>query len=134
MSCNNLHQACQCLSTQLARYPALAVGLPLVGGFLSAGISRRHIKDHYATLKKPSWAPPSTCFAPIWAVLYLSVGYASHLVALRTGPNTIPSLRCLAKTGLGIYGLNLLLDFAWYPVMSSQKKMGASLVALGGVT
>ncbi|KAF9351458.1 hypothetical protein BGX26_010558 [Mortierella sp. AD094] len=134
MSYNDLHQACHCINTQLARYPALAVGLPLVGGFLSAVPSHRHIKNHYASLSKPSWAPPSSCFAPTWTILYLSLGYASHLVALHTGPNSSTSVRCAARTGLGYYGLNLALGFAWSPIMFWNKKIGAALVTIGGVT
>ncbi|KAF9429435.1 hypothetical protein BGZ76_001290 [Entomortierella beljakovae] len=132
--CENLHQAAHCFNTHLARYPALAVGLPLVGGFLSAVPSHRHAKNYYGALSKPNWAPLSLCFAPTWTALYLSIGYASHLVSLRTGPSTIPSVRCLARTGLGLYGANLLLNFAWSPVMFWKNKIGAALAILGTVT
>ncbi|KAG0242096.1 TspO/MBR family-domain-containing protein [Mortierella sp. GBAus27b] len=129
------YQASQSLvNTNLARYPALAVGLPLIGGFLSAVPAHRHVQGYYESLQKPDWAPPSSVFAPAWTALYLSVGYASHVVALRTGPNTIPSTRSLAKTGLGIYGLNMILNFAWSPLMFWQKKIGAALVTAGGLT
>jgi len=129
------YQASQSLiNTNLARYPVLAVGLPLVGGFLSAVPSHRHIKGHYESLSKPSWAPPSSVFAPAWTALYLSVGYASHLVALKTGNNTLPSIRSYAQTGLGIYGINMILNFAWSPLMFWKQKIGAALVTAGGLT
>ncbi|KAF9201290.1 hypothetical protein BGZ49_008462 [Haplosporangium sp. Z 27] len=131
----NYYQTTQSLfNTNLARYPVLAVGLPLVGGFLSAVPSHHHIKDHYDLLRKPSWAPPSSVFAPAWTVLYISVGYASHLVSLKTGFNTLPSTRSLAQTGLGIYGVNLVLNFAWSPLMFWKKQIGAALVTAGGLT
>jgi len=132
---NNYYQASQSLiNTNLARYPVLAVGLPLIGGFLTAVPSHRHIKGYYETLRKPDWAPPSSVFGPAWTALYVSVGYASHLVALRTGPNTLPSTRDFAKTGLGIYGINMLLNFAWSPLMFWKQKIGAALVTAGGLT
>ncbi|KAF9171460.1 hypothetical protein BGX21_007391 [Mortierella sp. AD011] len=134
MSYDDLHQACQSINTHLARYPALAVGLPLIGGFLSAVPSHRHIKNYYASLNKPSWAPPSGCFAPTWTILYLSLGYASHLVALHTSPTTLSSLRGPARTGLGYYGLSLALGFAWSPIMFWHDMIGAALVTIGGVT
>ncbi|KAG0002772.1 hypothetical protein BGZ65_002336 [Modicella reniformis] len=134
MSGNDLQQLCQSFDTNLARYSIVAVGLPLIGGFLSAVPSRRLVKNHYQALQKPSWAAPPYVFGPAWTTLYLSIGYASHLVALRTGPNTSPSIRGLAKTGLGIYGLNLILNFAWSPLMFWKQKIGAALITCGGLT
>ncbi|GJJ77228.1 translocator protein [Entomortierella parvispora] len=131
---DNCQQVCQSFNTNLARYPIVAVGLPLIGGFLSAIPSHRVGQQFYEGLQKPDWAAPACAFAPAWTALYLSVGYASHLVALRTGPNTIPSIRNLARTGLGIYGLNLALNFAWSPLMFWKQKIGASLVTAGGLT
>lgn len=134
MPTEHLHQVCQSMNTQLARYPILAVGLPLVGGFLTAIPSHHAVKSYYEGLQKPEWAAPASVFAPVWAGLYITVGYASHLVALRTGPNTVPSIRHLARTGLGIYGLNLALNFAWSPLMFWKNKIGAALVTAGGLT
>ncbi|WP_417481516.1 TspO/MBR family protein [Maricaulis sp.] len=41
------------------------------------------IKDWYAQLRKPAWAPPSWLFAPVWSVLYfiiaVSFGYVFWL-------------------------------------------------------
>ncbi|KAG0336990.1 hypothetical protein BG000_005924 [Podila horticola] len=134
MPLDNCHQVCQSFNTNLARYPIFAVGLPLIGGFLTAIPAHRTVHDFYSTLKKPSWAPPACSFAPTWAALYVTVGYASHLVALRSGPNTLPSIRNLAHTGLGIYGLNLALNLAWSPLMFWKQQIGAALVTAGGLT
>ncbi|KAG0047872.1 hypothetical protein BGZ83_007137 [Gryganskiella cystojenkinii] len=131
---DHYHQASQHLNTHLARYPVLAVGLPLIGGFLSAVPSHHHIRGYYESLRKPDWAPHSSVFAPAWTVLYISIGYASHLVSLRTGPNTYPTIRSAAQTGLGIYGINMLLNFAWSPLMFWKQKIGAALVTAGGLT
>ncbi|KAG0249973.1 hypothetical protein BG011_008771 [Mortierella polycephala] len=122
------------MNTNLARYPVLAVGLPFASGFLSAAPSCYNIKDYYTALLKPEWAPPLKVFGPTWTALYLSIGYASHLVALRTGPSTLPSTRSLAQTGLGIYGINLFFNFAWSPLFFWKKKLGAALVTAGGIT
>ncbi|KAF9985907.1 hypothetical protein BGZ65_009466 [Modicella reniformis] len=132
---DSYYQASQSLvNTNLARYPVMAVGLPLIGGFLSAVPAHRHVQGYYESLRKPSWAPPSSVFPPAWTALYISVGYASHLVALRTGPNTLSSTRSLAQTGLGIYGINMLLNFAWSPIMFWRKQIGAALATAGALT
>ncbi|KAG0301244.1 hypothetical protein BGZ97_002861 [Linnemannia gamsii] len=133
MPTEHLQHVCQSVNTNLARYPIVAVGLPLVGGFLTAIPSHLAVKSYYETLRKPEWAAPACVFAPVWAGLCITVGYASHLVALRTGPNTVPSIRDLARTGLGIYGLNLALNLAWSPLIWKQK-IGAALVTAGGLT
>lgn len=129
-----LSQAGYTLTTHMARYPALAVGLPLIGGFLSSLPIRSHVKEQYNSFDRPAWAPPAYLFAPAWTTLYLSIGYASHLVALKTGPSTAPGIRDLARTGLLIYGGNLMLNFAWSPLMFWKRKYGAALVTAGGLT
>ncbi|KAF9971986.1 hypothetical protein BGZ73_004950 [Actinomortierella ambigua] len=133
--CDSQYPAvCQHLNTYMARYPALAVGLPLVGGFLSAYPSHHINHEYYKVLKRPDWAPPASIFAPTWAALYLSIGYASHLVALRTGPNTLSTVRDTARCGLCLYGVNLALNFAWSPLFFWKKQIGAALVTIAGVT
>ncbi|KAG0234226.1 hypothetical protein BGW41_001195 [Actinomortierella wolfii] len=134
LSEGNYQQACQHINTQLARYPIVAVGLPLVGGFLSALPAHRINHEYYNALQRPDWAAPACVFAPTWTVLYLSIGYASHLVALRTGPNTLPAVRDIARCGLGLYGVNLALNFAWSPLFFLKKKIGTALVTIVGVT
>ncbi|KAG0280956.1 hypothetical protein BGZ96_001362 [Linnemannia gamsii] len=122
------------LNENLARYPALAVGLPLVGGFISATPSTKSAKGYYESLQKSSWAPPASVFGPAWTGLYISIGYASHLVALHTGPTAFPpSTRSIAQTGLGLYGLNLALNLAWSPLFFWKKQIGAALVTAGGL-
>ncbi|KAF9211673.1 hypothetical protein BGZ59_007761 [Podila verticillata] len=129
-----LSQAGYTLTTHLARYPALAVGLPLVGRFVSSMPIHTPVQEHYNSLDRPAWAPPAYLFAPAWASLYLSIGYASHLVALKTGPSTAPGIRDLARTGLLVYGGNLMLSFAWSPLIFWKRKYGSALVTAGGMT
>ncbi|KAG0345394.1 hypothetical protein BG005_001318 [Podila minutissima] len=131
---DTLSQACNTLTTHLARYPALAVGLPLIGGFLSSLPIRAHIKEQYNSFDKPSWAAPAYIFPPAWTALSLSIGYSSHLVALKTGPSIAPGIRDLARTGLLIYGANLALNWAWSPLMFWKRQYGAALATAGGLT
>lgn len=129
-----LSQAGYTLTTHMARYPALAVGLPLIGGFLSSLPIRSHVKEQYNSFDRPAWAPPAYLFAPAWTTLYVSIGYASHLVALKTGPSTSPGIHDLARTGLLVYGGNLVLNFAWSPLMFWKRKYGTALVTASGLT
>ncbi|KAF9407641.1 hypothetical protein BGZ94_002615 [Podila epigama] len=133
MPLDNCHRVCQSFNTNLARYPILAVGLPIVGGFLTAFPARRGAQHYYDGLRKPHWAASKCAYGPTWAAVYLTLGYASHLVALRTGPNTIHSVRDLARCGLGLYSLNLIGTLAT-PVLFWKKRLGCALAATAGLT
>ncbi len=44
---------------------------------------------NYATLVKPTWAPPSWIFGPVWSVLYLMIFVSFGTVFLRTFTGTV---------------------------------------------
>ncbi len=64
----------------------------------------------YATLIKPSWAPPSWLFGPVWTVLYAIIfatyGYVFYLV----WAGKLPKIVALP------FALNLLFNFAFTPI------------------
>lgn len=72
----------------------------------------------YAQLKKPSWAPPSWLFGPVWSVLYL-------IIAISFG-----SVFWLAFTGaispwLALpFVLNLVFNAAFTPLQFGLRKNG----------
>jgi len=59
---------------------AAAVALPLLIGAAGAVVTNRSRSTWYATLRKPSFNPPSWVFAPVWTTLYGLMGLASWLV------------------------------------------------------
>lgn len=69
----------------------------------------------YASLIKPSWAPPSWLFGPVWTVLYaiiaVTYGYVFYLVA--TGK--LPKMVALP------FILNLVFNFAFTPLQFGLK-------------
>ena len=66
----------------IARYASMAVFLVLV--VLAAAIAGSFEAGewYYYTMNKPSWTPPSWFFAPLWAVLYLTMAVAAWQVWL----------------------------------------------------
>jgi benzodiazapine receptor len=64
----------------------------------------------YQHLSKPSWAPPSWLFGPVWSVLYLiiaaSFGYVGYLATKRA----IPLVVVLP------FVLNLVFNFSFTPL------------------
>ncbi|KKT48716.1 MAG: CrtK protein, membrane protein-like protein [Candidatus Collierbacteria bacterium GW2011_GWC2_44_18] len=64
----------------------------------------------YQTLLKPSWAPPSWLFGPVWTILYL-------LIAISFGTVFYRVYRKKLKSNFAIpFALNLLFNFAFTPL------------------
>lgn len=64
----------------------------------------------YQTLIKPSWAPPSWVFGPVWSVLYILIAISFTAVFYRTGQGHISYWVALP------FALNLLFNFAFTPL------------------
>ena len=64
----------------------------------------------YQTLIKPTWAPPSWIFGPVWSVLYLIIAISFTTVFYKTWTGKIPSLVALP------FALNLIFNFAFTPL------------------
>ncbi|XP_023017790.1 translocator protein [Leptinotarsa decemlineata] len=96
--------------------------LPNIGGILVSYSVRNEIKSYYQKLKRPSWAPPTWLFGPVWTVLYILIGFASYLV-LTADPSNID----LWLIPFVIYIFNLLLNWLWTPIFFSLKDMRGAL-------
>jgi translocator protein len=69
----------------------------------------------YSQLIKPTWAPPSWLFGPVWTVLYaiIAVTYGTVCFKAFTGK--------LAWTVALPYALNLVFNFAFTPIQFGLK-------------
>mgnify|MGYP006137002393 CR=1 FL=1 len=63
------------------------IGVTAAAAALGAMASIR-AADFYSQLQRPSWAPPSWLFSPVWTTLYPLMALAAILVALMTGLGT----------------------------------------------
>eukprot|EP00842_Homolaphlyctis_polyrhiza_P004859 jgi/Hompol1/5374/HPOL_004401-RA len=102
----------------------VAIALPFVGGFIAGQTTKGQIKGWYAHIKKPSWCPPNWAFGPVWATLYLSMGYASYRIYSSNGdPHAV-------DFALQAYAAQLALNLAWTPLFFGLKWLGASTVGI----
>lgn len=103
----------------------LALGLtalPHLGGLYGAYITRSQVKTWYSTLVKPSWRPPNAAFGIAWTCLYTGMGYGSYLIYKELGGLTEDAL-----VPMGLYGLQLALNWAWTPIFFGAHKMKLAL-------
>lgn len=77
--------------------------------------------DWYHSLKHPALSPPDWLFAPVWSILYLTI-FLSLIVFLKDGTvreKVVP---------LGLFTVQILLNFLWSPVFFGMKKIGTALI------
>lgn len=64
----------------------------------------------YQTLLKPSWAPPSWVFGPVWSVLYVLIAVSFGAVFYKAFTKQIPRAVALP------FALNLVFNIAFTPI------------------
>ncbi len=69
----------------------------------------------YSTLIKPSWAPPSWLFGPVWTILYSIIAISFGTVFYKAFAKQIPWMMALP------FALNLLFNFAFTPLQFGLK-------------
>jgi len=84
----------------------ICILLPVAAGGLSAYLTGGSMLA-FGGLEKPPLTPPAWVFPVVWTALYILMGIASYLV-LASG-NSHRSIR----TSLGIYGVQLAVNFFW---------------------
>ena len=99
----------------LAGFAAAVTAAALLGTLAVTGTS-----GEYASLDRPSWAPPSWLFGPVWTVLYATIAVAGWLVWRRAGADRV----------LVPYAAQLALNAAWTPVFFGAGEYGWALVVI----
>ena len=86
---------------------ALFGWLALVAAAGATGaIASADATQFYAALDRPSWAPPSRLFGPVWTALYLAMGISAWLVWRERS-------WARARHALGLFVLQLAANALW---------------------
>ena len=101
----------------------IALGLPLLIGGVAGAFTANAIPEWYATLRQPSFNPPNWVFGPVWTTLYLLMGYSFF----RIWSLPVSTERSRA---MGIYFMQLLLNFFWSFLFFYFKEIGWALLEI----
>ena len=85
----------------LAGWLALCFAVAAIGARASINAG-----SFYATLVRPSWAPPASLFGPTWTLLYTLMAIAAWLVWRRAGFGA-------GRLALNLFVLQLIANAAW---------------------
>jgi tryptophan-rich sensory protein len=88
----------------------ISVVISLSAGFIGSIFTNPNIETWYATIRKPSIAPPDWVFAPVWTILFLLMGIAAYLVWRQGWSN--PQVR----TAVVIFLIHLIVNILWSAV------------------
>jgi tryptophan-rich sensory protein len=64
----------------------------------------------YQSLIKPSWAPPSWLFGPVWSVLYLMIAFSFGTVFYKVAKKELPAIIALP------FALNIIFNLLFTPI------------------
>jgi tryptophan-rich sensory protein len=85
----------------------ISILIALAVGGLSALVTKGNM-DIYDQIVKPKLAPPGFIFPIVWSILFVLMGISSALVYVKAKEDT-----AIQKTGLGVYALQLIVNFFW---------------------
>jgi len=99
----------------------VSILLPLAIGAVAGLFTSTAIPGWFATLNRPSFAPPNWLFGPAWTTLYLLMGISLFMIwTLDAGKER--------KQAIFIFLLQLLFNFAWSFFFFYFKMIGVALI------
>ena len=85
----------------------LSVFICLIAGFIGSFFTSPAISTWYATLQKPSFAPPNWVFFPVWTSLFIMMGISLFLVWQKGWDNK------KVKAAIYIFAVQLVMNVLW---------------------
>ena len=108
---------------------AAIVATPLVAGGISSVFTMDGLRVWYRTIERPEWNPPDWVFGPVWTTLYLLMGVAL-LQVVRADRSRAAQARTARRVGLGLFAIQLALNFAWSWIFFTNHDLFGALVEI----
>ncbi|KAF9464483.1 TspO/MBR-related protein [Collybia nuda] len=113
----------------IPRNPVTALGLPLALGSLNAFKTTSFVRaDWFQNLTMPPFRPPREIVPFAWSILFLSVGYASHVAVKALDAAVTPATKSRLKLGITLYYAQIGLNLVWSPLFFGTQQPGLALI------
>jgi len=96
----------------------------LTAGALGSFFTTPAISTWYATLIKPSIAPPNWVFFPVWTALFIMMGISLFLVWKKGFQDH------LVKAALSVFAIQLILNILWSAAFFGLRSPLAGLIEI----
>ena len=113
------------LRMSFLRYAVITVPAIVLLGNLSGYLANSGFTNPwFDALRKPGFMPPGWVFGVAWTILYILIGLSLAMLLHARGAQK-------RERALILFGLSLVLNFAWSPVFFGMHKvtLGLSLIA-----
>jgi tryptophan-rich sensory protein len=115
------------LRMSFLRYAAITVPAVVLIGSLSGYLSNSGYSNSWFTaLAKPAFMPPGWVFGAAWTLLYILIGLSLAMLLHARGAEK-------RQRTLALFGIMLLLNFAWSPVFFGMHKVTFALGMIGAM-
>ncbi len=91
-----------------------------MAGFIGSIFTTKSIPTWYASLERPSIAPPNWVFAPVWTTLFVLMGISAFMI-WRLGLK-----RKDVKVALGFFIAQLVLNTLWSVIFFGLRSLGGA--------
>ncbi len=103
---------------------AASLGCCYLAAFIGSMFTTPNVPTWYATLARPSFAPPDWVFAPVWTAIFTLMGISAYLV-WREGTND-PGV----KVGLMVFAFQLAVNVTWSAAFFGLRSPLAGLAVI----
>ena len=115
------------LRKSLLRYALVTVPLVLLLGTVSGRIANSgYGNPWFDALAKPDFMPPGWLFGLVWTILYILLGLALAILLHARGAQR-------RGRAVGLFVVQLLLNFAWSPVFFAWHRIDWALTLIGAM-
>lgn len=104
---------------------AIAIAVCELSGIVGSLFTVSAVREWYPMLVRPSFAPPSWVFGPVWTTLFALMGIAAWLVWEKGAK------RKNVRVALGIFIVQLVLNTTWSMLFFGLYTPGGALIEIG---
>jgi benzodiazapine receptor len=93
---------------------------------IAGGLASANATDYYASLSRPSWAPPGWLFGVVWTPLFVLIAIAPWLVWRQRGDHAVGA-------AIAAWFVQLVLNALWTWIFFAWERPGAALVEIAAL-